>query len=201
MELDELKKELNLKLAGGQPQRSAGDIGALLEAGTASVLQKIRKSILFEMLISVAFALLCVYVIVFSVSWQYHLLFSILSVIAAGFIGVLYFLLKKTNATIHSATIKENLQQLITIMEEYTKRYVQLVLFFLPVCFALGVWLSYNDPENVLRPLTRKTVLLLGGAMVVLGVMVYVFTKWYMRRLYGKYIGQLKASLREFDEE
>jgi MFS family permease len=201
MELDELKKELNLKLAGGQPQRSAGDIGALLKARTVSVLQQVRKSILFEMIISVAFAISCVYVIIFSDSWQYHLLFSILGVIAAGFIAVLYFLLKKTNSTINASTIKENLEQLVIIIEEYTKRYVQLVLFFLPVCFALGVWLSYNDPENVLKPLTLQTIVLLCGAMILLGMMVYVFTKWYMQRLYGKYIEQLKASLREFEEE
>jgi drug/metabolite transporter (DMT)-like permease len=201
MELDELKKELNLKLAGGQPQRSAGDIGALLKAGTVSVLQQVRKSILFEMIISVAFAISCVYVIIFNDSWQYHLLFSILGVIAAGFIAVLYFLLKKTNSTINASTIKENLEQLVIIIEEYTKRYVQLVLFFLPVCFALGVWLSYNDPENVLKPLTLQTVVLLCGVMVLLGGIVYIFTKWYMQRLYGKYIEQLKASLREFEEE
>lgn len=200
MELDELKKELNARMSQDR-QRSEADISSLLKSDTVSVLHKLKKSLQLEITLSVVFALLCSYMIFFSNSWQYRVLFSILGIVSVGFIAVLYFLLKKTEITISSATIRENLEKLTIIIEGYSKRYIQLLLFFLPLCFALGVWLSYKDPDNALRPLTAETILLLAGAMLVLGVIVYVFTKWYMKKLYRNYIEQLKVSLKELEDE
>jgi hypothetical protein len=201
MELDELKKQLDTEMMAGRQPRSAEDITSLMKRSTGSLLQKLKQSLLLEMIIAIAFAALCTYMIFFSNSWQYRTLFSIFSIIALGLIIVLYVLLKRTNAFISISPVKQNLQQLITILEEYVKRYLQLTLFLLPVCFVLGVWLTYNDPENILSPLNSKTVALLSTAMIILGTTFFFFTKWYLKRLYGDHLRQLKELLTEIDEE
>jgi hypothetical protein len=200
MELDELKKQLNIEMMTGRQHRSAEDIISLMRKDTGSLLQKLKQSLLLEMIIAIVFAALCTYMVFFSDSWQYHTLFSMFSIIAVGLIIVLYVLLKRVNEFISISPVKQNLEKLITILEEYVKRYLQLTLFLLPVCFVLGVWLTYNDPENVLLPLDWKTVVLLSTAMIILGTTFFFFTRWYLKRLYGDHLRQLKALLTEIDE-
>jgi len=200
MELDELKKDWNSKGVKDQ-QRSVDNIASLLNSDTASVLHKIKKSIVIELVISFAFAALSVYVILFSYLNIYKILYSVVGILCILFIAVLYFLLKKINAALKIYTVKKNLEQIIHITEEYTKRYMQLTMLLLPICFVFGVWLSYNDPEMAMYPLTWKTVIILLLCMLMAMVLLYAFTKWYLRKLYGNYIQQLKTLLKEFDEE
>lgn len=186
--------------AGFQP-RSSEDLSILLKKDTVSVLQKLKRSLLFEIIFACLFTLGCTFMIVFTDSWQYHTLFIILGVMGIAFNIVLLLLLRKMNTVVQTSTVKQNLAKLVRIIEEYSKRYLQLTIFLLPACFALGVWLSYNDPENVLRPPDGKLISILTIAMLVAGIAIYLFTRWYLKKLYGNYILQLKELLKEFDEE
>ena len=200
MELDDLKQRLNTRMATHE-QRSADDIAVLIKNDTTSLLQKLRKSLVIEMIIAVVFALLCVFVVMLTTERQYIILFGILSMISVAFIAVLYILLRKIDTTISVAPVKENLQKLIRIIDEYVRRYLQFTLILLPVCFCFGVWLTYNDPDNALKPLEWNTIALLGATMLVLGAVIYIFTKWYLRTLYGRHLRELKALLQELNEE
>ena len=200
MELDDLKKQLNLTINSDHEQRSADNIALLMKGKAVSLLQKIRKSILLEILISVCFGIACGIVLLSIDSWMYYILFSVFAVIAIAFIAVLYFLLKKVNATISSGTVKQNLMQLMTIIREYCKRYLQLTLFLLPLSFAFGMWLSYNDPSKVLQPIQLSTAGILVAVFIVIGAVIYFFTRWYLQKLYGKYLQELSELAEELDD-
>ncbi len=201
MELDELKKELNQRLLHTPKERSGPDIAALIRKDTVSVVKQLERSLRLELAVSVVFASLCVCMLFINDAWLYDTLFTLLGSIALLFIGILYLLLRKATRLTGASPVKQNLQKLVNIMDEYIKRYLQLTLVLLPICFVFGVWLSYQDPEMVLRPVDEYLLLYLLAAMIVLGAGAYYFTRWYLDRLYGNYLRQLKALLEEFDEQ
>lgn len=201
MELDELKKELNQKISGGAQQRTEMQIASLLDSSATSIVQKLRRSLVAELVISVLFMCVCLYMIFFNPYWAYRVFFITFSVVGIGFTIVLFLLLKKIDALSGASNVMQNLDKLIHILDEYVRRYLQLTLILLPICFVFGIWISYNDGEQVLKPLEKRSIALLAVTMVSLATIVYFFTKWYLKKLYGNYIQQLKALLRELAEE
>lgn len=201
MELDELKHELNVKLTGASGQRSATEIASLLKHDALSVVQKLKRSLVAELVVSILFLCLCCYMIFFNDYWIYFMFFTTFSIIGLAFTLVLYVLLKKTNSLTTDGNVKHNLEQLVAVLDEYVRRYLQLTLILLPICFVFGVWLSYNDDEQVLMPLAWDRIIYLFLAMMILAAGVFYFTKWYLEQLYGTYLAQLKDLLKEISAE
>lgn len=198
MELDELKKELNFKISS-QHEVSAVDISSMLRNDTLSVIQKIQRSLRLEILISILFVAVCAYMVLFENAWIYNIYFSLFGLIGLVFIVVLLILLKKTR-NISISPVKENIESVVLVIEQYAKRYLQFTVVLLPFCFGLSLWLSYNDSERILKPMDLKSLIYISLTMLASGTGVYFFTKWYLKKLYGDYILQLKGLLIEFDE-
>ena len=95
MELDELKQQLNLKISTAKQQRSAVDIGGLLKKDTLSVIQKIKRSLRIELILSIAFIAGSVFVVVADSAWSYKTYFSIFIFVAIAFALAIIILLKK----------------------------------------------------------------------------------------------------------
>ena len=49
------------------------------------------------------------------------------------------------------------------------------------------------------RQLPAIPLLLIGAYILIFGVGLYFFTRWYLRTLYGKYLDKLKVLLAELD--
>jgi hypothetical protein len=45
-----------------------------------------------------------------------------------------------------------------------------------------------------------QVMLFLGVYMIVLAISVYYFTKWYLKKLYGNYLNELKQYIAELDQ-
>jgi hypothetical protein len=198
MELDELKKELNFKIAS-QHKVSSVDIRSMLKNDTVSIVQKIQRSIRLEIVISILFVAVCIYMVLFENTWIYNVYFSLFGIVGLVFIIVLLMLLKKTKK-ISISPVKENIESIVLVIDQYVKRYLQFTVVLLPFCFGLSLWLSYNDPERILKPMDISSILYISLTMLAIGTGVYFFTRWYLKKLYGEYIVQLKALLIEFDE-
>ena len=199
MELDELKKELNLRIAS-QHEVSAVDISSMLKNDTLSVIYKIQRSLRLEIIVSMIFVMICFYMVFIENTWMYNVYFGLFGIVGLAFIIVLLTLLKKTK-NLSVSPVKENIKTIVSIINEYTKRYLQFTIVLLPFCFGLSLWLSYNDPERILKPMDINSVAYISITMLAIGTGVYLFTKWYLRKLYGNYLKQLKSMLQEFDEE
>lgn len=199
MELDELKKELNFKIAS-QHEHSAVDIRSMLKNDTLSVVQKIQRSIRLEIVISILFVAVCVYMVLFENTWIYNIYFTLFGITGLIFIIVLLMLFKKTK-NISFSPVKENIESVVLIIDQYVKRYLQFTVVLLPFCFGLSLWLSYNDPERILKPMDLSSGFYISLTMLAIGTGVYFFTKWYLKKLYGDYVLQLKYMLKEIEEE
>ena len=200
MELDELKQQLNKTITPAQQQHSAADISALLKRDSLSVVQKIKRSLWIELAFAIVFILGCVAALIFSTQWVYRTYFFIFIFVSAAFTFIFSLLLKKTYKLSSSDSIRSNLHSLISVLKEYVKRYLQLGMALLPICFGFAYWLSYHDPTRVAKPFRWDVFGFLIGFLLIFGTAVYYFSKWYLKKLYGNYISQLEALLMEFEE-
>ena len=210
MELDELKYQLNQRLATDQASRSNADISALLKKKTHSVISKIKRSLIIEMVLCILFFAAMLYVCFITDYWSIRVYFGVFTVLTVLMTLVLYYLYRRTDTLSDSdRPIKANLQTLVGLLEEFVKRYFQFTMALLPVCFMFSMILSYADPVEIpeiekfsVKVFTARwqVMVFLGVYMIALAISVYYFTKWYLKKLYGNYLKELKQYIAELDQ-
>lgn len=207
MELDELKYQLNQKLATDHASRSNADIALLLKKKTSSVISKLKRSLIIELVCCVLFIAAMVYVCSVTQYWTIRLYFGVFTVLMLFFAFILYYLYKRTDKLSASdQPIKANLQSIVTLLQEFVKRYFQFTMALLPVCFVFSLILSFAEPIAIpeidkfaIHFFTAKwqVLVFLGLYMIALGVVLYYFTKWYLKKLYGNYLEELRKYVEE----
>lgn len=210
MELDELKYQINQRLATDHASRSNADISALLKKKTHSVISKIKRSLIIEMVLCILFFAAMLYVCFITDYWSIRVYFGVFTVLTVLMTFVLYYLYRRTDTLSDSdRPIKANLQTLVSLLEEFVKRYFQFTMALLPVCFMFSMILSYADPVEIpeiekfsVKVFTARwqVMVFLGVYMIVLAIAVYYFTKWYLKKLYGNYLNELKRYIAELDQ-
>lgn len=212
MDLDELKSLINERMERVHAAKSSADIALLLGRKTQSVVGKIKRSIILEMIVSALFTLICIAVAIFGVYTSLRIYFAIFAVVCLLFIPILYLLFKKTKKLGSTALpVKGNLQALILLIKEYLKRYFQLTMAFIPISLLTALVLGYAD-ENLYNPesntsffsLLIESPLKIGlviGYILFFSVGMYYFTKWYLKKLYGNYLAQLEMLIIELEEK
>jgi len=210
MELDELKSLINHKLATDHTGRSAEDIAVLLTKKTSSVIDKLKRNLWIEIICCIVVIAGFAYLGIAGSNHSFRLYFSVFAVLSVVFLGILVYLMRRTNQLSATALpVKSNLQTLVTLIEEFSKRYFQFTMALIPVCFVFAFILGYNEPEHIptVDSFAKKhfstpwqIIAFAIGYMVLLTVGIYYFTKWYIRKLYGRIVDQLKDCIRELGE-
>ncbi len=211
MELDDLKYQLKNKLATDHTGLSQPDIAELLTRRTVSITDKLKRSLWIEIICGFAIIAGFGYVGFTSDYISMRIYFSAFAVLCVAFVVLLFYLLRRISRL--SATtlpVKSNLQTIVNIIEEFTRRYFQFTMALIPVCFFFSLYLAMSEPkpmpqaEKVAKSIfdaswkvfTFLTVYTLG-----LCIGIYYFTKWYLRKLYGKFVAKLKECIAELGEE
>lgn len=214
MDLDQFKTELKTKLATDHMNRSDADIEQLLKKKTGSFIDKIKKSLWFEIIIGFLLNFGFVYAAFDASMHSMRIYFGVFSVLMYLFLFFLIYLLVRTNK-IKSAdqTIKENLTSYIVLIDEFIKRYLQFTMALIPICLVFAGYLGYTDGHsdatknvfnsgfNLGTKLNRNLFIVFISSFTVfmsLGIFgMYHFTKWYLKKLYGNYLNELKHCMTE----
>lgn len=211
MELDDLKGLINQKLMTGSIDVTENNFATILKGKAKSVISKIKKSLWFE-IVSCVFVVLGFIIIALSTErTSLRIYFGFFGIVFIPFSMVFFYLLKKINEFDNSVLpVKENLQQLIKMLEEFTRRYFQFNMALLPICFLFAFALGYNEKEpieqldHLIAKLKVTKTLYIGfilGYTILVAVGLIYITKWYIKKLYGKYIDQLKVLLAELKQD
>jgi hypothetical protein len=89
------------------------------------------------------------------------------------------------------------------------KRYFQFTMAMVPICLFFAGWLGYHEKSPVpeLDKLIGKshlgmTVVLIISVIYLISFSVgmYYFTKWYLHKIYGKYVLELKKCIKDLQE-
>jgi uncharacterized membrane protein len=214
MDLDQLKTELKTKLATDHMNRSDADIEQLLKKKTGSFIDKIKKSLWFEIIFGFLLNFGFVYAAFDASMHSMRIYFGVFGVLMYLFLFFLIYLLVRTNK-IKSAdqTIKENLTSYIVLIDEFIKRYLQFTMALIPICLVFAGYLGYTDghsdaTKNAFNSgfdlgtkLNRNLFIVFISSFIVfmsLGIYgMYHFTKWYLKKLYGNYLNELKHCMTE----
>lgn len=210
MELDEFKDTLNQQLATDHLYRSEADIAALLRKKAHSIIVKIKKSLWFEIFSCIVIMLLFGYL---GLSCKYssmNIYFSAFTLVFVPFTIILFYLLKKINRlNTNSLSVKNNLQSIVSILEEFMKRYFQFTMVLIPICFVFAFFLGYTEKQPIepidqiilkYKPSYSFITIFTFVYMTSLTVGIYYFTKWYLKKLYGNYVNELKIYINELKE-
>jgi amino acid transporter len=162
------------------------------------------------MVLCVLFFVAMLYVCFITNYWSIRVYFGVFTVLTVLMTLVLYYLYRRTDTLSDSdRPIKANLQTLVGLLEEFVKRYFQFTMALLPVCFMFSMILSYADPVEIpeiekfsVKVFTARwqVMVFLGVYMIALAISVYYFTKWYLKKLYGNYLNELKQYIAELDQ-
>lgn len=216
MDLDQFKTELKTKLATDHINRSGADIEQLLKKKTVSFIDKIRRSLWFEIVIGFLFNLGFVYAAFDAGMHSMRLYFGVFSILMFLFLFFLIYLLIRTNKIKSlDQSIRENLASYIHLIDEFIKRYLQLTMALIPITLVFAGYLGYMDGHTDATMHVYNKGFQLGSKMngtqftiflssflvfLSLGIYgMYHFTKWYLKKLYGNYLNDLKNCIAELE--
>jgi len=204
MELDEFKQRV--KESADQEQtalHSAYELEGYTRKRTRSIVNHIKRSILFELIASIIFIVAAVW-IWFSYPVSYVRVFSLLAFCMCVFLLIYLSALHKKISIYEKAplSVKTGLQQVITILEQFTRVYFQFTMITLPIAFIFGLitgFLTIHDDNGFINFNWQKAILLYTCWFIFWSASMYFFSRWYIRKLYGNYLQQLKEQLKDVE--
>ncbi len=203
MELDDIKWALKAKLEEPGTVHSVVEPEQLTRHKTVSVIAGIKRSMLFELVLGI----LCMAVFIwacYKYPYLYVRFFCVLTIfLFTVFIVYLVKLFKKINFFERAPlSVKDNLQHIIDILQRFTTLYFQFSMLMLPVIFLLGLLAGYID---ILQHgfagnfQWSKGIVIYAICFIGWSILMYFFTKWYIKKLYGNYLQQLKHQLLDLE--
>lgn len=208
MELDELK--VMLKSAAEKPQqKTAGEIAAMLGGKTRSVANKIKRSLILEIIFCIVFMILFCWYGIAGDYWPLRIYLSVFAGMSFLFLFVLFFLWKKTKIITGSVhPVKKTLEHTVAILKEYVKRYMQITMLLIPVCMIFSLVLvkidaqkSTGGEELHFFHSAWKEYTFIGLYYLAFAAGMYFFAKWYLKKFYGNHIAELEHLIKELDDE
>ena len=208
MELDELKNYLNRQLEEQSPLQSSGEISAILRNKSIGIVDRIRRSLWIELVISLLAVMAVLYAKNLGGSYVMQIYFNIFLGITLMFLPIFISLIRSTyQLSPELSSVKTNLTRLHLLISRFTRFYfIFSMAIFLPVIFYSLIAAVYERTNQSLmeslqfyRQLPAVPLLLIGLYILGFGIFLYFFARWYIRLLYGKYLDKLKDLLTELD--
>jgi hypothetical protein len=208
MELDELKNYLNRQLEEQSPLQSSGEISAILRNKSIGIVDRIRRSLWIEFVISLLAVMVILYAKTLAGDYIMQIYCNIFLAIALLFLPIFIWLIRSTyQLSPELSSVKSNLTRLHLLISRFTRFYfIFSMAIFLPVIFYSLIAAVYERTNQSLMEslqfymqLPAVPLLLIGVYILVSGLFLYFFTRWYIRTLYGKYLDKLKDLLTELD--
>lgn len=209
MELDDLKQQLKQKLSQPATEYSETDIALLLKGQAQSVLDKLKRSLWLEIILSVVFTIAFVAVALSKAGFVMRVYFGSFLIFTVGFGLVQYYLVKYIDKTATAPLpVKDNLSVINAILSRYVKRVYWLSMVLLPLCLFYSLWLNYIDysrlhadaAERIFSPKTTTVWLKALAAVALLSIPQHFFTRWYLHKLYGVYLLKLRGYIQELQQ-
>lgn len=201
MELDEFKQTYQ-RFGNTFHHKSKDTLQKILHNQVDSVAEKIKSSLKLEIGFVLFFSLFVVYVLVTFHGTYIRLLALLILGFSLLFAGYLLNLSNKLKAYYAASnSIKDNLKQLILIINRFIRLYFQFTMAFVPVACILVPVIIIADEGNAPISVTLSNILIYCTASLAWCILMYFFTRWYVQSLYGKYLQHLRNHLTELENK
>ena len=192
MDIDNLKSSWKALQIEQEPILQDEQIRKLLRGKATDSISKIKRNILIEGSLTVFLSLF----FMVNKDWFYspYILpyLGVVMLLCLAWYTFKYSQIRKIDL---QKNLKQALQQLIKTLDLYLKLYLY-GSFFLGVSAAILplFW------KNVLQEASLNNILIIGGIALVVTPAYYLFIKWYIKKLYGDYVDELKEELKELED-
>lgn len=206
MNLDDLKsawQAVNAQQLSEQ-RVSAAEVRRIIRSRSTSLLERINRTILLEVLASILLATGgCTYLFLLD---DHHL--PEIAFLGVYFLAVLVFYYYKYRAlNLHELTeesLTTSLRHLVHRTQQFLRIYHYMIVVGVPlgalIGFAYGLYYAQRDGHPLAENLTTKVVAFAAAALVIVGGFWILLSKWYVNRIYGKPFRDLQDCLAELEE-
>jgi len=203
MELDEFKQRFKEQMPQETSLHSADELEGYIRKRTRSIIASVKRNIRFEILACFVFIAVAIWAW-FAYPVSYVRAISLLTVCVCCLLLVyLVNLYRKIGAYEQaSLSIKNTLQLVIGILHQFTRVYFQFTMITLPLAFVFGLatgFLNIKSGEGLNHFNWQRAMVFYSGWFIVWSVIMYFLCKWYIRKLYGKYLQQLEEQLKDIE--
>ncbi len=201
MELESLKEILNHS-AASENDVSEESLRKLLRTKSKSAISKMKRNLMIELALMI---LIYAYAVI-----QYDHFMPGLQWLLVGIemIYLFYFVIKYrllSRMENPASEVRSSLQKQLNSLENLLRFYLWSGLLLVPMAALASFWIGYTysssaefPRDNSLLLITSLVVLLIS---ILLCIPLYFFTKWHIRKLYGRHIEKLKEMMHELSEE
>ncbi|MCS6974722.1 MAG: hypothetical protein N2044_06970 [Cyclobacteriaceae bacterium] len=203
--MDELDKLKSIwQSASGYTGKNKDEIARMLQGESASIVARLKRNVWIELLFTVVTGIALIYIGITSSNNRLSLMIAVLMVI---YIFYLIYYIRKLRMlkrfSITGENIKNNLQHLTGALQGYLNFYKLSYIILYPLFFIAGLWIAARDEgmDNFLERFNNAAYLirfLLLTALLMSSV--YLFTNWYLKKLYGNHLKKLQGMLKELDD-
>lgn len=211
MELDNLKQQMNRQLEDDSNWQPTEDIKGLIGKQSASIVQKIRRSLWMETIIGIFLNIpLAIYFgYRFPKLLQLSLVWFVFFLIIATIPVLIYLIAQTYWFEKQTSSIRENLQRIHHLITRYCQVNIILIILSVPLGYTLGLYLAvdsnnesgFGDIVDFFTGLSRKENMLIVGVFVFSELLFYFLMRRYLRYFYSKYLIKIKEMIKELERE
>ncbi|MFM9021815.1 MAG: hypothetical protein ACKOOA_10855 [Sediminibacterium sp.] len=211
MELDNLKQQMNRQLEDDSNWQPTEDIKGLIGKQSASIVQKIRRSLWMETIVGIFLNIpLAIYFgYRFPKLLQLSLVWFVFFLIIATIPVLIYLIAQTYWFEKQTSSIRENLQRIHHLITRYCQINIILIILSVPLGYTLGLYLAVDsnnesglgDIVDFFTGLSRKENLLIFGVFLFSELLFYFLMRRYLRYFYSKYLIKIKEMIKELERE
>ena len=199
MELDNLKKlwrEQDLD----NKQTEEADILAMLQKRSKSPIAKMKRNLLWELIIIVVMYSAMIVYYLFADQGRFKELSILFLVVGAAFI-VYYQRKSKILKEMECVTceVRSNLSRQLVTLAKYVRFYMIAGTVLSAVAYYIAGLVVFSKLGNSFFSSTRNLLIFIGIGLALTIIMIFV-NKWYVNKLYGQHINRLKEILQQTEE-
>ncbi|MFY7651862.1 MAG: hypothetical protein ACOVQE_04130 [Chitinophagaceae bacterium] len=210
MDLDVLKKHWQNEEKLPDEQKSVNELQHLIHKKTQTVIGKLRSSFVFEIYSSVIIMVIFALIAWYTKLWSFKVYFGVFALLIIPFIIIIGILLRKIDELSNTILpVKKNLETVYQIIDTYIKRCMQFTMALIPICLFFSGLLGYMQAnveavpafDNMIGMFPSINYFFIAAAVYIifLTIGIYYFAKWYLKKLYGNYLIELKQLVAELD--
>ena len=185
--------------------KKAPELSDYLHGQTRSVVSKIKRNLRFEIAFAMLFLVFdCIMIILFDNIFFLRLFSFMLLFFCIYFIYYVAKLLRYIDVQYYFDTsVKEQLSKYIQIISRFKKLYFQLTMVMIPLILLMAFIAGYLDHDqsgNYTVSFSSQTLWIYSGLSVCWLFIMYFFTRWYIKRLYGNHLNKLERLLKDLQQ-
>ncbi|MVM37592.1 hypothetical protein GO730_08195 [Spirosoma sp. HMF3257] len=211
MELDDFKALYQSRFEQ-VPDKSRADLEEMLRKRSYTAIERILQNLLWE--VGASLVIMLVLAIVMA-TWSSNVfrwlgvglvILSIIQVVAFTW----QYRQLKTRLNEASGSVRHYLQDIVEVIDRFVRIYYRYCMISVPVAmilggvvgFYVGVTNDRRDPAFSALPENPTVLFTVASIIVAIAFVIgtYFMLKWYIHRLYGQYLEDLKLCLRELNE-